>query len=298
MLITFRNFLFKTLLKFLFKQKETIEETRANSAKSAKWTGAVPEGTLVEKLSIAALNAEWIYAASAAQEKVVLYLHGGGYIAGSADTHRALCASLSQKTEAKILFPEYRLAPENPFPAALNDALSAYRWLLAEGFNASNIILAGDSAGGGLSLAIIQKLRDDDDPLPAGVICISPWTDLTMNHTSHRDKAHADPILRGDSLHLWASSYIADNDPRNPLISPIFANFASFPPMLIQVGSEEVLLDDAKEVAKKAKSAGVDVTLSIYEGMWHVWQVFGVLLPESRAAFEEIGTFVRELWRE
>ncbi len=298
MLIKLRNAIFRTLLKLLFKRRATIEESRANSAKSAKWTGKVPVGIVVEKVRADGIDAEWIYATDTDEEKVILYLHGGGYVTGSADTHRMLCTSLTQSVNAKIFLPEYRLAPEHPFPAALDDATSAYRWLLMQGFEAENIIIAGDSAGGGLSLALIQALRDDNQPLPAGVICISPWTDLTMSYESHQSKTTADPILRGDSLQLWASSYIADNDPRNPLISPAFADFTDFPPLFIQVGSEEVLLDDAKELAKKAKSEGVDVTLSIYEGMWHVWHVFGSLLPESPKAFEEIGEFLRGVWRE
>jgi acetyl esterase/lipase len=260
--------------------------------------GKLPEEILVEKVSIDKLNAEWVYTAEANEGKVILYLHGGGYVTGSAGTHRMLCASLTQKVKAKIFFPEYRLAPEYPFPAALEDATSAYRWLLAQGFEAENIVIAGDSAGGGLSLATIQALRDDNKPLPAGMICISPWTDLTMSYESHRSKANVEPILRADSLELWASSYAADTDLRNPLISPAFADFSGFPSMLIQVGSEEVLLDDAKELAKKAKFAGVDVTLSIYEGMWHVWHAAGEFLPESRAAFEVIGEFVQGVWKE
>ncbi len=295
MLTTFRNFIFRTLLKLLFKRKATIAESRANSERSAKWMGKLPEEILVEKVSIDALNAEWVYTSKASEDKVILYLHGGGYIIGSADTHRMLCASLAQSTNAKVLLLEYRLAPENPFPAALDDATSAYRWLLIQQFKSENIIIAGDSAGGGLSLATVQKLRDDNQPLPAGVVCISPWTDLTMGFDSHRSKATADPILRADNLQLWASSYMGDANPRNPLISPAFADFSGFPPLFIQVGSEEVLLDDSLQVAEKAKSAGVDVTLKVWEGMWHVWHTAGNFLPESRAAFEEIGEFVKRI---
>lgn len=298
MLARLRNSILRTLLKILFKRKLTIEELRARSDKNVSMMGKLPEEILVEQVNIEALKAEWVFRADSDAKKVIFYLHGGGYVTGSAGTHRMLCASLTQNTNAKIFFPEYRLAPEHPFPAALEDATSAYRWLLAQGFEAANIIIGGDSAGGGLSLALIQILKEDGLPLPAGVICLSPWTDLTMSHESHRHKAHADPILLADGLQLWASSYIAENDPRNPLISPAFADFTDFPPLLIQVGSEEVLLDDAKELAKKSKSAGVDVTISIYGGMWHVWQTMGELLPESRAAFEEISEFVQGAWRE
>ncbi len=295
MITRLRNFIFRTLLKLLFKKEETIAETRATSKKSAKWMGKLPEGTIVEKTSIDDINAEWIYTSKANEDKVILYLHGGGYIIGSADTHRMPCASLTQSTNAKVLLLEYRLAPENPFPAALDDATSAYRWLLMQGFKSENIIIAGDSAGGGLSLALIQVLKEDGLPLPAGVICLSPWTDLTMGFDSHHSKATADPILRADNLQLWASSYVDNASPRNPLISPAFADFSGFPPLFIQVGSEEVLLDDSLQVAEKAKSAGVDVTLKVWEGLWHVWHTAGDFLPESRAAFEEIGEFVKRI---
>jgi acetyl esterase/lipase len=188
---------------------------------------------------------------------------------------------------------EYRLAPEHPFPAALEDARKAYDWLLENGVSAENIFLAGDSAGGGLSLALTLSLRDAREPLPAGVVCISPWTDLTMSSESHREKAKAEMTLHPDNLGLWAFCYAGEGDLQNPLISPYFAEYDGVPPLLIQVGSEEVLLDDAKMVAEKAKAAGVDVTLSFYEGMWHVWHTMGTMLPEGREAFDEIGRFVK-----
>jgi acetyl esterase/lipase len=190
------------------------------------------------------------------------------------------------------------LAPEHPFPAALEDAEKAYGWLLAHDVQAENIFIAGDSAGGGLSLALTLSLRDSGKPLPAGVVCISPWTDLTMSSASHREKAKAEATLHPDNLRLWAYCYAGDGDLRNLLISPYFAEYEGFPPTLIQVGSAEVLLDDAKIVAEKAESAGVDMTLSVYEGMWHVWHTVGMLLPEGREAFEEIRQFMKNINRE
>jgi len=288
-----RNYALKLLIRLLFKQHSTIEQTRARTARNARWMKKSSEDILVENVDMDGLNAEWIREADHVGEKVFLYLHGGGYVTGSPDSHRNLCAALAKSTRMKVLLLEYRLAPEHPFPAALEDTTCAYRWLVMQGFEAENIIIVGDSAGGGLSLAAIQALRDEGAPLPAGVVCISPWTDLSMSFDSHRVKAKAEPVLHADNLRLWAFCYAGAADLRNPLISPAFADFAGFPSLLIQVGGEEVLLDDALKVAESAKTAGVDVTLSVWEGMWHVWHASGSFLPESRAAFEEIGVFVK-----
>ena len=253
-----------------------------------------PKAISVESFSINELSVEWISHKSANAKKIILYLHGGGYVSGRLEMYRLLCGSISEKSGARVLMPEYRLAPDYPFPAALEDALLIYAWLLENGTSAKNIFLAGDSAGGGLSLAMTLALRDEGRPLPAGIVCLSPWTDLSFSGDSHETNADKTVILYPDNLRLWAESYIAHADPRTPHISPAFADFANFPPMLIQVGSDEVFLDDARMVADAAKSAGVDVTLSIYEGMWHVWQTIGIL-PESREAFEEIGVFVKRV---
>ena len=286
------KFFFKMLLKLMFKKELSIEESRARMESSAKLMGKLPKDILVEAVDIKGVYAEWIYAADADNEKVILYLHGGGYVVGSTVPYRKLCATLSQSAKARVLIPEYRLAPEHPFPAGLEDAVSAYNWLLAQGFAAENIVIAGDSAGGGLSLATTLSLRDAGQPLQAGVICISPWADLTQSGESHQTNAKSEAILLTESLHLWASAYADEAELKTPLVSPVFADFADFPPMLIQAGGDEVLLDDSVLLAEKAKAAGVDVKLNIYEGMWHVWHTVE-FLPESRAAFDEIGAFVR-----
>jgi len=286
-----RNSIFKIFLKLVFKRRHTVEISRARGERLAKWMGKTPAGISVERFEIDELPVAWIFSETDSKT-FILYLHGGGYVSGSLTTHQMLCADLARSTNARVLFPEYRLAPEHPFPAALEDAKKAYRWLLESGVGAENIFVAGDSAGGGLSLALTLSLRDSGEPLPTGVVCISPWTDLTMSSASHREKNKAEMTLHPDNLHLWALCYAGEGDLQNPLVSPYFAEYDKFPPLLIQVGSEEVLLDDAKVVAEKAKSAGVDVTLSSYEGMWHVWHTVGELLPESHDAFEEIGRFV------
>jgi len=255
----------------------------------------VPEGISVEKERIEGLNAEWVYPTDSDSETVILYLHGGGYVSGSANSHRVLCGTLAQSTQARVLLLEYRLAPENPFPAALVDVLSIYRWLLNQNYDAKNIVLAGDSAGGGLSLATTLSLRGANQPLPAGIVCLSPWTDLTMSGESHGTKAKAESVLTPSNLDLWVRNYTKQENLKDSLISPIFANYDDFPPLLIQVGSEEILLTDAVEVTEKAKAASVDVNLTVWDGMWHVWHIASDLLLESRAAFDEIGRFIRKV---
>ncbi len=277
----------------MFRKELPIPESRARSEKYARWIGRAPLHVQVEALQIGAVYTEWIIPPDADDRHVILYLHGGGYVSGSVAIHKLLCVELANATGVRILLPEYRLAPENPFPAALEDALSAYRWLLAQGFEAGNIVIAGDSAGGGLSLAVTLFLCGTGEPLPAAVVCISPWADLTLSGGSHRTKASADPILYAKELRYWALSYTDEGNLSNPLVSPVYADFHGFPPMLIQVGSEEILLDDAVTVAEKAKAAGVDVTLRVWPGMWHVWHATGPLLPESREALAEISQFVR-----
>ena len=286
------RFFFRKLLKRMFYKPLSIEELRHSQEASVKMLAKLPKSISLKKARINELDVEWLAHESAADEKVILYLHGGGYVSGTLGMYHQLCSTLSKISGARVLMPEYRLAPNYPFPAALEDALSVYDWLLREGISAENIFIAGDSAGGGLTLATTLALRDEGRPLPAGIICLSPWTDLTFSGPSHETNAEKSVILHPDNLHLWTEAYIAFADPRTPHISPAFADMANFPPMLIQVGSDEVLLDDARMVAERAKSAGVDMTLTIYKKMWHVWQTVAIL-PEAKRAFDEIGAFVK-----
>jgi monoterpene epsilon-lactone hydrolase len=290
----FRNALLRKLLRFMFRKELPIPESRARSAKMANLIGKVPFHVHVDARQIENIYTELIVPPNADEQHVILYFHGGGYVSGSVAIHKLLCTSLAQATDVRILLPEYRLAPENPFPAALEDALSAYGWLLAQGFKPADTIIAGDSAGGGLALATTLALRDASEALPVAVVCLSPWADLTLAGESYQSKAKTDPILTARKLHHWALSYTDEENLSNPLVSPVYADFHDLPPLLIQVGSEEILLDDAIAVAEKAKAAGLDVTLKIWPGMWHVWHATGTWLPESREALEEIGKFVHE----
>ena len=296
MSISFKSRFWRTILRATFKNKKlSIAELRANGVKNSKMLGEVSKNITVEKINMEGIQAEWLipFPSSAHSEKVILYLHGGGYITGSIEDHRMMCGLLANATETKVLIPEYRLAPEHPFPAALDDALKVYQWLLDQGYSSTNMIIAGDSAGGGLSIATVLALKEKSGSLPAAVVCLSPWADLALTGQSHTTKAKAEAILNKDVLHEWALCYTDESNLTNPLVSPIHGDFHGFPPLLIQVGSEEILLDDSTLLVEKAKSAGVHVTLKIWDGMWHVWQALGDLIPENKKTFEEIGQFVQ-----
>lgn len=296
MSISFKSRFWRTILRATFKNKKlSIAELRANGVKNSKMLGEVSKNITVEKINMEGIQAEWLipFSSSTRSEKVILYLHGGGYVTGSIEDHRMMCGLLANATGTKVLIPEYRLAPEHPFPAALDDALKVYQWLLGQGYSSTNMIIAGDSAGGGLGVATVLALKEKSGSLPAAVVCLSPWADLALTGQSHTTKAKAEAILNKDVLHEWALCYTDESNLTNPLVSPIHGDFHGFPPLLIQVGSEEILLDDSTLLAEKAKSAGVDVTLKIWDGMWHVWQALGDLIPENKKTFEEIGQFVQ-----
>lgn len=281
------------LLRATFKNQQlTVAEDRERAARNAVWMNRIPEGVELERLSLNGLPAAWMRSPQAAPERAILFLHGGGYVVGSIDSYRMLCGQMAGVLKTNLLIPEYRLAPEHPFPAALEDAQMAYRWLLEQGYRPENIVIAGDSAGGGLSLATVLALRESGTPLPAAVVCLSPWTDLTLSGQAHQTKAKTEAMLNSRGLREWAGFYTGTENPSNPLISPAYADYRGFPPLLIQVGSEEILLDDAQMAAEKARAAGVDVSLKIWPGMWHVWHILGEFVPESKAAIEEIGRFI------
>lgn len=271
----------------------TVAESRARSANNARWMNRIPQGVVVESFQLEDLPAAWVHPTCAQAGQVILYLHGGGYVQGSLANYRMLSGQLAETLQIPLLFPEYRLAPEQPFPAALEDALKAYRWLVEQGYAPEKIVICGDSAGGGLALATTLALREAGDSLPAAVVCLSPWTDLTFQGQSHQTQAKAEAVLTTEGLRAWAAFYSGQENPANPLISPVYANFQGFPPLLIQVGGNEILLDDARRVAEQAQAAGVAVTLQVWEGLFHVWPALGDLIPESRQAFEAIGQFLR-----
>jgi acetyl esterase/lipase len=236
--------------------------------------------------------AEWVDAAGARDDRVLLYLHGGGYCIGSINTHRTLAADLSRAAGVRVLVIDYRLAPEHPFPAAVEDAVAAYRFLLDAGCDRRRLAIAGDSAGGGLTAATLLALRDRDLPLPAAAALLSPWLDLSQSGESMTTCAALDPMVQRDPLQRMADAYLAGADPATPLASPLFADLRHLPPLLIHVGTAETLLDDARRFAARATAAGVEATLEVWDDMIHVWHAFG-MLPEARDAQARVGEFLR-----
>ena len=270
----------------------TTAERRAQYERAEK-VFPTPPDVKVEHVSAPTVLAEWLRPPGAEPGRVVLYLHGGGYVIGSPRSHRHLAAAIASAAGASALLLDYRLAPEHPFPAAVEDATAAYRWLLEQAIAPGHIVIAGDSAGGGLTVATLLALREARVPLPAAGVCISPWVDLTCGGASYGTKAEVDPIVRRASVEEMARAYLGATPARTPLASPLFGDLGGLPPLLIHVGRDEVLLDDAVQLAERAKAAGVDTTLEVYERMIHVWHWFLPMLDEAQSAVEAIGRFVR-----
>ena len=231
--------------------------------------------------------------AGGGRDPVLLYFHGGGYRIGSAQAWRAYGSRLAAALHARVRVADYRLAPEHPFPAAVEDAVRAYRGLLARGESPGRIVLAGDSAGGGLAAAALLAIANEKAPLPAGAACLSPWTDLTNRGDSYRTRAHLDKLFGHAQAEAAAALYLAGHPAADPLASPLFGDWAGMPPLLIHAGDAEVLLDDASALAGRARAAGVDVHLSVYPEMPHVWHLAYPAFPEAVRAVEEIAAFVR-----
>ncbi len=272
---------------------ESFAEQRAMYDRAER-VFTLPSDTIVEPMTAGGCPAEWIRPAGARGDAALLYFHGGGYVIGSPRSHRHLAEALARSAGLSCLLPDYRLAPEHPFPAAADDALAAYRWLVQEKRIApERIVIGGDSAGGGLTVATLGAIREARLHLPRAGICISPWTDLTCSAPSYETKAASDPLVKREGVSAMARAYLGAADPRTPLASPLFADLRGLPPLLIHVGSEEVLLDDASHLAERARAAGVEVTLEVWETMIHVWHWFLPWLDEAQAAVEKIGGFLR-----
>jgi monoterpene epsilon-lactone hydrolase len=245
-------------------------------------------------VSAGGVDGEWIVPSDAPGDKAILYFHGGGFRLGSVTSHRDLIARIADASGLRVLAFNYRLAPEHRFPAALEDALAAYAWMLEQGFKPENIALAGDSAGGNLVLTLLLSLRDRDEPLPVAGALMSPWTDLAATGESFQSRATADPIHQRSMILALAKGYMREGgDPLDPLVSPLYADLAGLPPLLVHAGDRETVRDDATMLAETAKAAGVDVELRVWDGMIHVFQMFPEI-PQAREAIAAIAAFLRQ----
>lgn len=277
-----------------------VLRVRARTA-SRIWEPKVPNGwrvALRRRREDAPLLGEWLEPIAGieagAPVRTLLYLHGGGYCFCSPKSHRTVVFGLATASGTRTFSLDYRLAPEHPFPAALDDALAAYRRLLADGVPPDSLVVAGDSAGGGLALALLVALRDAGDPLPAAGLLFSPWTDLAATGGTLTSNDGADPMFCGASIACVAQLYLGGTNPTNPYVSPLYAEFAGLPPLLIQASSTEVLLDDARRVAHRASVAGVKVQLEVWPKVPHAWQIFWPFLPEARRALKHAAAFAHE----
>ncbi len=250
-----------------------------------------PAGTRTHLIEDAGFSGVHVTVPQSRSDRYVLYFHGGGYVVGSAPLYRDFLWRIAMAARARVFYFDYRLAPEHPFPAAVEDSIKAYRWL-AERVERRRIAFVGDSAGGGLAFAALHRLRDEGSALPAAVVALSPWTDLALTGESLQSNAEADPMMNVSALPVLAGHYLAGGDPCHPHASPLYGDPSGLPPALIQVGSDEILRDDAVRMAEKLKRAGCDIELEEWPRMPHVWQLYARILPEGRDAVERIGMFL------
>jgi phosphinothricin tripeptide acetyl hydrolase len=276
-----------------FLAVQTPDEYRVIYSKALQQYPPAPDVTLTA-VTANGVPCEWMVPPHTREQRTLLYVHGGGYVVGSPAEYRDMVPRIARAAQARALAVDYRRAPEHPHPAAVEDAVAVYRWLLDQGVRPAEIVVAGDSAGGGLTVATLIAAREAGLPLPAAGVCISPWVDMEGSGASMTANDPRDPLVKKDLILGMAQAYLGDQDRRTPLAAPLYADLRGLPPMLIQVGTAETLLDDARRLAERAKAAGVNVTLEEWPDMIHDWHWFGSFLPEAQQASERIGAFMQE----
>lgn len=269
-----------------------IAEVRRQFSSLSENFGDAPQEADFKLGQAGPVQGEWVKVSDASPTRLILYFHGGGYVAGSPDSHRPLIARLCQAAQSNAFVPAYRLAPEHAFPAGLHDAIEAYRYLLQMKFAPSSIVLAGDDAGGGLAFACMLAIRDCGLPAPAGIVAMSPWADLSLSGWSLLQNAKTEAALSWDMLFIGARHYLQKQNPSDPYVSPVFANFRDFPPIMVHAGSNEILRDDASRLGDRAAEAGVRVSIEIYDGMQHLFQA-RANAPSAHVSIQRLGQFIK-----
>lgn len=281
------------LTREVFDMNSSINAFRELCEKGAARYAKIPEGVTVKAQTIEGINAEWLIPENAPQEKLILYVHGGGYVAGSCSDHRGFVSKFAKNTGFTNLIYDYRLAPEHPFPAALDDSVKMYRWALSAGYKPGNILIAGESAGGGLCLALLLAIKEQQLPMPAAAVAISPWTDLTCSSDSYRtrNKRSLAPL---NSWTVFSTHYRGSHQADLPLISPLFGDLGGLPPVFINSGADDELFEDGEKFCQKAKAAGVDVLFRKGEGMVHCYPLLAPMFPEATEAMNEMVSFIKQ----
>lgn len=292
-LIKNRHFFKLKLKPEIVDESFDVKKFRDDLDKMSDKLNKVPADIQIERFKICEMDSEWIIPEGAVSDKLVMYIHGGGFISGSCHTHRMHVIKFAKACGVKMLLFNYRLAPEHPFPAAVEDCITAYNWLLSEGYKNSDIVIMGESAGGTLTLSTLVALRDKGIDLPKAAVSISPVTDLTCRADSFRINAKRDIAPLG-SWTTWTGWYIGNNDPHDPWLSPLMADLTGLPPIMIQVGTNEIHLDDSRNFGEKAKESGVAVTLRIWDNMIHAFPLLSPMFPEAKSSMNEIGGYVRK----
>ena len=283
-------------LKNPYTETKTIDQLRKETEDAGNKI-PLPKNTKFKRISIGNIDAEWITCGEFESNKIFMFMHGGGYYRGSIASTRATVARISAEAKVRCLSIGYRLAPEYPFPAAIDDTYTAYNWLLKEGVKPKNIIVSGQSAGGGLCLALLLKLKDKNFFQPRGAVALSPWTDLTQSGKTMKINADIDPVISKKYLDRMANLYLAKTTNTSPLASPLYGELSGLPPLLVQVGSAETMLDDSRRFVEKAKEAKVDVQIEVYKDMFHGWHGSAHILKDGDKAIKNIGLFCRHLFK-
>ena len=278
-----------------YTENKTIDQLRKETGTAGALI-PLPDNTKFKRILAGNVYAEWITCGDVDIDKIFMFIHGGGYYRGSIDATRATVARISAEAKVRCLSIEYRLAPEHPFPAAVDDTYTAYNWLLKEGINPKNIIVSGQSAGGGLCLALLLKIKENNGFQPKGAVAISPWTDLSQSGKTMITNANIDPVISKQYLDRMANLYLSKTPNISPLASPLYGDLSGLPPLLVQVGSAETMLDDSKRFVERAKEAKVDVQIEVWEDMFHGWHGSAHILKEAEEAIKSIGLFCRNLF--
>lgn len=280
------------LRKEKFDLNTSIVGFREECEKGAAMFGKLPEGIILKQETISEINSEWVKPKNCRKEKLIFYIHGGGYVSGSLNDHRSVVSKISDLTNTKLLHFEYRLAPEFPFPHALDDSLKVYKSVLEKGYKPENIMFMGESAGGGLAFALLLKLKEENIQFPKAAVAISPWADLSLSGASYKtkNKVSAAPL---NSSEVFSHHYVGNNDPKNPLISPLFGDLKNLPPIFINSGEADELFDDGKSFYEKAKNAGVDIKFREGKDMMHCYPLLSPMFKEATEAMNEIVDFIK-----